>query len=475
MTDPLNPFDDPELRAFMQQHGVRHQPGMAAELLEELAPLLAAEGVDFDDPALSLDELNAAMEKAVEQRHLYLFTPVGRDRANALRVLLQFTQALEQGDADRARQILDAVQPEETATQPAGSHLIGLSISLVDSWLADPQIASKITSVRIPSWNKRAKRIASDIFTLGRKHRAFDSIGSLITRNGGLAVSDGASLLVAAVVQHVASIEGVSVAASFEMLTGESPDLTVDFDAENDQLEYSHDELEAIQTALASVPLVSGAVTLLEWIGKSKPVTDTGNIRRADLETVSAMIGARALGVAKLPAPGTDTGGVVHALSMADVPLLHEWWGALISADVIELTASRVRPGARAHGFYVNGAVNLDTATRLIAIFVAELLLPDPYNDEDDFYDFWQRGSAERAIALLIEMHLRSEGMPSLHPLPAPNSDSESMIDRAARHKLKLLAKSGLLVETNGEFEMPAGVSDAIAQGIELTLHYLED
>ena len=49
-----NPFDDPEVKAAMAQAGIVHKPGMAEELLSQLAPLLAADGIDLDNLAEQL-------------------------------------------------------------------------------------------------------------------------------------------------------------------------------------------------------------------------------------------------------------------------------------------------------------------------------------------------------------------------------------------------------------------------------------
>jgi len=78
------PFDDPEFNAQLAKMGVVHRPGLADEMLGELAPLLSAEGIDLDNlEDTDLDDLNAALARATEQRNLALFTPVGAQRAAA--------------------------------------------------------------------------------------------------------------------------------------------------------------------------------------------------------------------------------------------------------------------------------------------------------------------------------------------------------------------------------------------------------
>ena len=52
------------------------KPGLADQTLRELAPLLAAEGVDGDDiDAPDLNTLRAAMNRAVERHNMARFTP----------------------------------------------------------------------------------------------------------------------------------------------------------------------------------------------------------------------------------------------------------------------------------------------------------------------------------------------------------------------------------------------------------------
>jgi hypothetical protein len=55
---------------------IRRAPGMAQEMLREMAPLLAEEGIDLDNVP-DLETLNRAMARAVERRNLELFSPVG--------------------------------------------------------------------------------------------------------------------------------------------------------------------------------------------------------------------------------------------------------------------------------------------------------------------------------------------------------------------------------------------------------------
>ena len=60
---------------------IQLKPGMASELLHELAPLLAEEGIDVSNIDVpDLDTLQQALGRAIERRNIAMFTPVGRAR-----------------------------------------------------------------------------------------------------------------------------------------------------------------------------------------------------------------------------------------------------------------------------------------------------------------------------------------------------------------------------------------------------------
>ncbi len=67
---------------------IQLKPGLANEMLRELAPLLAEEGIDVDNiDAPDLDTLQAAMNRAVERHNMARFTPVGHTRDLAVTAL----------------------------------------------------------------------------------------------------------------------------------------------------------------------------------------------------------------------------------------------------------------------------------------------------------------------------------------------------------------------------------------------------
>jgi hypothetical protein len=97
---------------------IQFKPGMANEMLHELAPLLAEEGIDVDNIDVDnidvpdMDTLQRALNRAVERRNMELFSPVGQTRDIALATLRQVVQAILDGDTALAGALLDQIQPE---------------------------------------------------------------------------------------------------------------------------------------------------------------------------------------------------------------------------------------------------------------------------------------------------------------------------------------------------------------------------
>ncbi|WP_369045185.1 hypothetical protein [Sinomonas sp. P10A9] len=522
-----SPFEDPEFVSRLARMGIVHTPGMAARMMDELAPLLADEGIDLNDRDgdNDLGAVNEALARATERHNLTLFTPVGARRAGALAVLRLFAESFCEGDEDRAAAVLAGVESEPAGDAPAISHLVGVSLGLLDSWHTDPELRAALTATRVPRWNRAARAAATDVLALARKGRAFASLGSL-HRHGGLALFEGSVLLVAASLSARAASEKTSVrdvagrvlvdgpssgpptpsapvaaspqapgssfmrplgargakaqgpeapgrpmgrdlqiadralrrnfgtwlerapsiaapTVSDELLLtqalvdigrGHGLDLHRALDVEPlidllweadgadhpEVLETLHDYVhfrldaghdlggweeahEAVEDALdesgagsgplgamlehaeqvnpdvrrgalAQTPLIAAVNELLEWVGTGRPVTQTGGVRRADIKHVATMLGIRAVGVAKRVGIEHGEDAPVQALSMADVPVLAQWWEALSSAEVIRTTSSSVRPGPAAAEWAAEGLPPLELAEMVAGVFVAGIL-----------------------------------------------------------------------------------------------------
>src|SRR5262252_3813235 len=117
---------------------IQFKPGMANELLRELAPLLAEEGIDagnIDVP--DLGALRQALNRAIERHNMAMFTPVGQARDLAAVTLRLAAEAIAGGDTRLAAAILDQAQPESPdGSVPTVAACTGLALGLLDQWLA---------------------------------------------------------------------------------------------------------------------------------------------------------------------------------------------------------------------------------------------------------------------------------------------------------------------------------------------------
>jgi hypothetical protein len=176
---------------------------MANQMLRELAPLLAEEGIDVDNMNVAdIETLQRAMNRAVERHNISLFTPVGQTRELAVAALRLVVEALADDDTTLASTILDQVQPESPdSSAPTVSACIGITLGLLDDWLgghysaAPPRLADR---VRLPKGHWQGERAARDILALASSGRAFRALGSLITRQGGPQVLHGCALALTA-------------------------------------------------------------------------------------------------------------------------------------------------------------------------------------------------------------------------------------------------------------------------------------
>ena len=96
------------------------RPGMASELLRELAPLLAEEGIDVDDLDVpDLDTLQQAMNRAIERQNMVRLTPVGQARELAAVTLRLAAEAIADGDTQLAAAVLNQAQGGSAAGSAA--------------------------------------------------------------------------------------------------------------------------------------------------------------------------------------------------------------------------------------------------------------------------------------------------------------------------------------------------------------------
>lgn len=182
---------------------IEHQPGLANEMLRDLAPLLAEEGIDVDNIDVdNIETLQAAMDRAVERRNMELFSPVGPTRDIAVATLRLVVEAILEEDTTLAGTLLDQVvpdSPDNTAATVASC--TGISLGLLDDLLGGhaPDTPTGLAQRTVlPAGHWTGERAARDILVLARKGRAFASLDKLFSRQGGPQVLAGSALAVAA-------------------------------------------------------------------------------------------------------------------------------------------------------------------------------------------------------------------------------------------------------------------------------------
>lgn len=282
-------FDDPDFVEQLARQGIRHQPGMSAELLEQLGPLLKAEGVDLDDPdnPPDLETLNAAMAVAVERHNMHLHTPVGRHRDLALAMLREIAVAIAEGDSDTAVDLFDSIQPEETDVRPAASHVIGVSLGLLDEWFADQSIQRDVLRATVPKlFSKPSRNVARDLLSLAIKGRATGSLDQLIRRNGGLVVAEAGVLAVAGVLIARAKASDLSVAElGAKVLTA------IELPANRSGASFSAEPIGEIDwEAVQREPLLRG---LREWLDGADFLPDEADEVVEDLVSLFSFLRER--------------------------------------------------------------------------------------------------------------------------------------------------------------------------------------
>src|SRR5262249_29416167 len=193
---------------------IEFKPGMANQMLRELAPLLAEEGVDVDNIP-DMQTLQRAMNRAVAPHNTALFPPVGHTREVAAAALRLVVEALIEDDTTLASAILDQVQPESPDNlAPTVSACIGITLGLLDDWLggADPTTPTRMGDrVRLPKGHWQGERAARDILALSSHGRALGPLGPLPPPQGGPQVLSGSPLALTATIRAWSNNTGTPV------------------------------------------------------------------------------------------------------------------------------------------------------------------------------------------------------------------------------------------------------------------------
>ena len=197
---PESPWARPE---------IEFKPGMAREMLRELAPLLAEEGIQVDEhgeladvDVPDLQTLQRALDRAVQRQNLALFTPTGQARDLAAAALRQVTEAIAAHQTARATAVLEQVVPESPDHAVATvAGCTGIALGLLDEWRSgrDPAAPPHLAAhTRLPAGHWVGQRAATDVLALAAKGRAFGSLDTLTVRQGGRHLLHGSALALAA-------------------------------------------------------------------------------------------------------------------------------------------------------------------------------------------------------------------------------------------------------------------------------------
>ncbi|HJF15293.1 MAG TPA: hypothetical protein K8V32_10930 [Enteractinococcus helveticum] len=197
MTERNMPFEDPKYFGFPKEARIAHQPGLTDQLMQEIAPLLAADGIDLtnlDD--VDLDEFNAAMARAIERRNMELITPVGDREAVTILTLYSIVYALESGTEEQLQKIFASIGPEPTHMRPSAGHLTGVAMETLDKWYTDPSLEDSLQHAKLAFGHAETRAAAEDLQVLARQGRAVQSYGNLLVSHGGLELARAGAYLI---------------------------------------------------------------------------------------------------------------------------------------------------------------------------------------------------------------------------------------------------------------------------------------
>ncbi len=206
MAASKSPSDDPEFLPLPPGVEIRHRVGADAELMEQLAPLLAAEGIDIENLAdADPDELNEALTRAVERHNMEISTPVGDQRARAINTLRELVIALHTENVAEAQHLFGSIGPVPTRHRPSSGHLTGVTMESLDIIYRNAALHPALQVVEIPKVDPNTKAAAEEILELAANGTAFRSLDTLLTNHGGFEVARAGLYLLAATLRAIAT------------------------------------------------------------------------------------------------------------------------------------------------------------------------------------------------------------------------------------------------------------------------------
>lgn len=278
MTDAKSPFDEPGFLHLPPGIEIRHYSGAATDLLEQLSPLLAAEGIDVEhlddaDPT----ELKAAMIRAVERHNLELSTPVGDQRARAVNTLRELTVAQQHQDATQVQALFGSIGLVPTRHRPSSGHLTGVTMETLDAIYRNETFHPALHIVEIPKVEPTTKAAAQHILGLAAKGRAFRSLDALLGSHGGFEVSRAGVHLLTATIQAIANHRTVSFEPVLDELVPAQSTPELPQDGPPGLHATPQEYLVDFETWLKSIPEVADIVAKIVEIFASM-VTDAQDV-----------------------------------------------------------------------------------------------------------------------------------------------------------------------------------------------------
>lgn len=481
MTDSTSRSHDPDFQDMLAQSGVQHMPEQGDELMQQLGPLLSADGIDVDNLGdVDPSQLETAMARAIERHNLELMTPVSDERARTINTLRDISQALHSQQHDKAVEILGSIGPEAAEGVPSAGHVTGVAMESLDAWYATGALHASSARVSQREAPRSVRNITPDVEALARKGRAYRSIGGLLRRNPEPAVAGAGAYMVAAAVaaladhrqesfddvlnellpaQQVADVPAPATPAAEPAAAPAAKDTPAAqpkaaTKAKDEAVDTSaapagdQDDPKARYTAIVETRFMAGVKELQQWMGDSHPVTGTGLPKRADIQDVAATIGIEAEGVAKkqdpAEAPASDadlnvpagTQPTRYVQSAQAVPELMAFLEALQAFELIEVLSTKVQPGARAQAFGFEDFEQADAAEELVATYVRETLT---YATDGD--------AAARTANFAL--------------------GNATDVDETLIPRLRQLESMGLVEIRDGKITVPAPLRSAVRNGFE--------
>ncbi|CAM5531629.1 hypothetical protein LSHI6S_00030 [Leifsonia shinshuensis] len=157
-------------------------PGLADDLLQQLAPLLAESGIDLTTGSHTIEEVNAALAAATERHNLILTTPVGKSLTATFETIAIAVDQISYGDIDAFIEEASSLHPDE---EPTPAQVIGVCLGRLDDWYTNPETSEKLAEIDLSKWQAEDRQTVAAILELARQGRAFASYRELLLEHGG--------------------------------------------------------------------------------------------------------------------------------------------------------------------------------------------------------------------------------------------------------------------------------------------------